>query len=56
VINQRPMHIVSAEALRRAEAGETFTVTRRGVHGANIVAHGDVRAEPPTFVQVARSL
>ncbi len=53
MINQRPMHIVSAAA---GGGGETFTATRRGVHGANIVAHGDVRAEPPTFVQVARSL
>ncbi len=53
-INQRQLRNDSAEVLRRAEAGEVFTVTRRGVPVADLGPHRLTGGTTTTFVSLAR--
>lgn len=48
-ISQRELRNDNATIVRRVEAGESFTVTRRGVPVADLVPHGRRRIEI-TFV------
>jgi prevent-host-death family protein len=50
VITQRQLRNDSGEVLRRVEAGETFTVTRRGVPVADLVPHQQRQATPTRYV------
>jgi prevent-host-death family protein len=49
-ITQRQLRNDSGEVLRRVEAGETFTVTRRGVPVADVVPHRGTPAAPTRYV------
>ena len=49
-ITQRELRNDSGEVLRRVEAGEEFTVTRRGVPVADLVPHRPPAAAPSRFV------
>lgn len=54
-ISQRELRNDSGEVLRRVEAGESFTVTRRGVPVAVLVPHRDIGAGgPERFVPADR--
>jgi len=58
VIAQRELRNNNAGILDRVEAGESFTVTRRGIPVADVVPHV-TRARPPMFAntaEVARAL
>ncbi|MBM7515922.1 type II toxin-antitoxin system Phd/YefM family antitoxin [Nocardioides nitrophenolicus] len=44
-ISQRELRNDNAAIVRRVEAGESFTVTRRGVPVADLVPHGSVRPD-----------
>ncbi len=46
-ISQRELRNDSGEVMRRVEAGESFTVTRRGVPVAMLVPHRDMGAGGP---------
>ncbi len=54
-ISQRELRNDSGEVMRRVLAGESFTVTRRGVPVADLVPHrGEVVAGPTTYVPAER--
>lgn len=46
-ISQRELRNDSGEVMRRVEAGESFTVTRRGLPVADLVPHRDTGASGP---------
>lgn len=45
IITQRELRNDNAEIMRRVEAGERFTVTRRGKPIADVIPHRDRRPE-----------
>lgn len=50
-ISQRTLRNDNAEVMRRVEAGESFTVTRRGIPVADLVPHHDAPQTPqPRYV------
>lgn len=54
VISQREFRNDSGEVLRRVEAGETVTITRRGVPVADGVQHQDQSGGPSRYVAAER--
>lgn len=55
-ISQRELRNDNAQIMRRVEAGERFTVTRRGKPIADVVPHVNDRREAVSFEELSRLL
>jgi prevent-host-death family protein len=53
-INQRELRNESGEVMRRVQAGESFTVTRRGLPVADLVPHSERHDGATRFVPARR--